>query len=105
MARCKLAWLRATCPVPPLRNGDLAIEHATLANRLCEGKQPEVLDVLAAAYAEAGRFPEAAATASKAMELATHQHNQPLANVLRTRIALYEAGRPYHETPSAAPQR
>ena len=35
------------------------------ANQLPGGEQPDVLDTLAAAYAEAGRFPEALATAPK----------------------------------------
>ena len=65
-----LAWLRATCPAAALRNGAEAIEHAQWANQLCGGRQPELLDTLAAAQAEAGRFPEAAATAHKALELA-----------------------------------
>ena len=60
-------------------------------------------DVLAAAYAEAERFPEALTTARKALELATQQKARALAEVLRTRIAFYEAGKPYREMPSASP--
>jgi tetratricopeptide (TPR) repeat protein len=93
------AWLRATCPVAAVRNGEDAIEHAQLANQLCEGKRPEVLDVLAAAYAEAGRFPEALGTAHRALELAQQQNNSSLADTVRARITLYEAGKPFHETP------
>lgn len=98
-AHYKLSWLQATCPLASLRNGAEAIEHAVQANRLCEGRQPEVLDALAAAYAEAGRFPEAAAIARKALELARHQDDQPLVDALRTRIARYESGKPYRQTP------
>ena len=54
---------------------------------------------LAAAYAEAGRFPEALGTARKALDLATRQQAQAMADVLRTRIALYEAGKPFHQPP------
>jgi tetratricopeptide (TPR) repeat protein len=105
VAHCKLAWLRATCPRASLRNGAEAVEHALQANRLCKGTQPEVLDALAAAYAETGWFPEALATARRAVELATRQKNPAFADALRTRIALYEAGRPFHQMqpPTASP--
>ena len=56
----------------------------------------------AAAYAEAGRFPEALAAARRALELATRQNDLAFADTLRTRIALYEAGRPFHQRPSAS---
>ncbi len=102
MAR-NLAWLRATCPVASLRNGDEAVALAQHANRLSGGHRPEVLDALAAAYAEAGWFPEALAAARKALELAGQQHDRALADALRARIALYEARRPYRQTPAAPP--
>jgi tetratricopeptide (TPR) repeat protein len=101
LAHCKLAWLRATCPVASLRNGGEAIEHAVQANRLCQGKQPEVLDALAAAYAEAGWFSEAVATAGKALALATQHNNGALADAVRARLARYEAGKPYYQVPSS----
>ena len=72
-AQKNLAWLLATCPAASLRNGVEAIEHARRANRLCGGERPDILDTLAAAYAEAGRFPEALATARNALELATRK--------------------------------
>ena len=83
-----------------MRNGDEAVALAQQANRLCGGKQPEILDTLAAAYAETGWFPEALATA-QALELALQHQDRALAEVLRVRIALYEAGRPYRQTPMA----
>ena len=98
VAHYQLAWLRATCPLASLRNGAEAIEHASQANQLCEGKRPEILDALAAAYAEAGWFPEALATIFKAVELAERQHNPAFASMLRKRITLYQARRPFHET-------
>lgn len=102
MARCKLAWLRATCPAASLRNGAEAIEQALQAERLAGAETPAVLDYLAAAYAEAAWFPEALATARKALQLATEQKDTAFANVLRTRIALYEAGKPFHQPPPPA---
>jgi Flp pilus assembly protein TadD len=97
-----LAWLLATCPVAALRNGAEAVHHARQANQLSDSKRPGILDTLSAAYAEAGRFPEALAAARKALELAVQQNNRPLVDALRAHIALYEAGRPYHQTPAAS---
>ena len=105
-AHSNLAWLQATCPQAALRNGAEAIEHAQQATQLLGGRRPAVLDTLAAAYAEAGWFPEALGTARQALDLAVQQGNQRLADALRARIALYEAGKPYRETPSpSAPVR
>jgi len=99
MVQRSLAWLRATCPLASLRNGAEALALAEQANRLYGGQRPDVLDTLAAAYAETGWFEEAQATARKALQLATQQDNRVLANGLRERIALYEARRPYRQTP------
>ncbi len=93
-----LAWLLATHPKASQRDGVKAIALAERANRLCGGQQPGALDTLAAAYAEAGRFSDALATARKALELAKRQDSRPMADSLRARIALYEAGKPYHQT-------
>jgi tetratricopeptide (TPR) repeat protein len=98
-AHSRLAWLLATCPEPSFRNGAEAIEHAERANQVCGGKRPDVLDALAAGYAEAGWFPEALAAARKALELATQQDKRALAEGLRARIALYENKRPYRQQP------
>ncbi len=104
-AHCHLAWLRATCPQASLRNGAEAIEYAQRANQLCGGGQPNVLDALAAAYAEAGRFPEALTAARRALDLATRQNSAALADNIRAHIALYEAGRPCRQPlPAAASQ-
>ena len=96
-AQISLAWLRATCVEASLRDGAAAIKHAERAIQLCEGRRVDALDALAAAYAEAGRFPEALAAAQEALELATQQNNRALADVLQARISLYEAGKPYRQ--------
>jgi tetratricopeptide (TPR) repeat protein len=93
-----LAWLLATYPEEVLRNGRDARELAERASRLCAGSRADVLDTLAAACAETGRFPEAMATAQKALELATKSNDRDLAAAVRARIALYEAGKPYYQT-------
>jgi hypothetical protein len=56
-----------------------------------------VLRILAAAYAEAGRFMEAKETAQRALEAANVQGNSALAGTLQDELALYELGLPYHK--------
>jgi tetratricopeptide (TPR) repeat protein len=100
--RKNLAWLRATCWEAALRNSSEAVELAQRADQLSGGKQPDVLDTLAAAYAAVGWFPEAQATARKALDMALQQNDRALAQAIQMRIALYEAGKPYRQAPPAA---
>jgi tetratricopeptide (TPR) repeat protein len=84
-----LAWLLATCPDSRIRDGKKAVDHGFQAALLTGWKDASVLDTLAAAYAEDGRFEDAVKTANKALTLAK-------ANVeLRSRLALYERGQPF----------
>jgi tetratricopeptide (TPR) repeat protein len=98
-AHLSLAWVLATSPGAALRDGNRAVELARKAERLGGGESPQILDTLAAAYAEAGRYPEAVETAKRALNLTATQNNQPLAEAIQARLKLYEAGSPYHEKP------
>ena len=93
-AQRNLAWMLATCPEPSVRNGDKAIALAEQANQFSEGKDPLILRTLAAAYAEAGRFPEAVLTAKQALALAVTQSNTGLTNELQREIGLYQTNSP-----------
>jgi tetratricopeptide (TPR) repeat protein len=93
-----LAWLLATCPDNSLRNGKKAVALAEQAGLISGAESPQLLDTLAAAYAEAGRFPEAIETARRALNLSAVQNNKPLAEVIQTRLKLYEAGSPFRDT-------
>jgi protein O-mannosyl-transferase len=93
------AWTLATTPNASLRNGAEAVALAGRAVQLSDGRDPAVLDTMAAAYAEAGRFPEALQTAHTAAKLAVEQSKQPLAESIKAKISLYEAHTPFHETP------
>ncbi len=79
---------------------------AEQANALTDGQQPFVLDVLAMAYAEAGRFDDARQTAAKALDLATAANLPGMASGIRQRLQLYQAGQPFRENPAnaAAPE-
>jgi tetratricopeptide (TPR) repeat protein len=93
------AWVLATCPRASVRNGREAVELARRAVQASGGKDPAVLDTLAAAYAETGRFAEAVETIRQALALATQQNAQPLIEGLKARMALYETKTPFRETP------
>ena len=96
-AQSNLAWLLATSAEPSLRNGPEAVLLAEQASRSSGAKKPLVLRILAAAYAEAGRFSEAAETAHDALQAADDEGNSALSDLLRKEIALYESGHPYHK--------
>jgi tetratricopeptide (TPR) repeat protein len=91
-----LAWVLATCPQAALRNGKEAVELAEQANQPAGGGDPSVLCILAAAYAEAGRFSEAVETAQQALRLAGAQSKTLLAGQLQAQLQLYQAGKPFH---------
>jgi tetratricopeptide (TPR) repeat protein len=92
------ARVLATSPETSVRNGAEAVGLAERAVHLSGGRDPETLDTLAAAYAEAGRFSEAVEAARRALALAAQLNNKPLAEALTARIALYEAKAPLRET-------
>ena len=56
-----------------------------------------LLGTLAAAYAEAGRFDDAAATAENARDLALSAGQTEVAEKNRKLLELYRAGQPYRE--------
>ena len=92
------AWVLATNPEAAVRNGADAVAFAERAARVSAGRQPRILATLAAAYAEAGRFPQALETARQALTLATRQSDRQLAEGLNAMIALYADQKPFRET-------
>jgi tetratricopeptide (TPR) repeat protein len=98
-AKNNLAWLLATSSEPSLRDGPKAVQLALQAVQLSGGLSPQILDTLAAAYAEAGQFPDAVETARRALQLSIAQNNQPLTEVIQNQLKLFEARSPYHEQP------
>jgi Flp pilus assembly protein TadD len=91
-----LAWIRATAEEPGVRDAGRALE---LAGRMGAGgvDQPSLLDTLAAAQAAAGKHAEAAATARRAMELATSAGDRAAVSKIDRRIRAYEAGQGWRE--------
>jgi tetratricopeptide (TPR) repeat protein len=89
------AWLLATARDASLRNGAEAVQLAERA-RDAAPDNPEVLDTLAAAYAEEGQFTRASTTAARALVLAKAQGNQALRTDIRDRLLLYAKNKPFH---------
>jgi Tfp pilus assembly protein PilF len=100
-----LAWYLATSSDPTLRDAGEAVRLAEIANQRSFGRHPAILDTLAAAYAESGRFPEALETARKALRLARARDEKALANDIAKHLALYRMGRPLRMPPPASHQR
>jgi tetratricopeptide (TPR) repeat protein len=93
----RAAWALATSPDAAARNGAEALEFAVRAIELSGGKDARVLDTLAAAYAEKGQFADAALTARRALARAVEENEAALAEAIKSRIALYDAGRAFRE--------
>jgi len=68
-----------------------AAGHFEQAANLTGMREPAILDILAAMYAETGRYQEAVTTARKALDLASRQGNAELAGSLRSSLERYEA--------------
>ncbi len=98
-ALANLAWLLATAPNAGLRQPDQAVAFAARADALTNHRDPEALDVLAAAYAAAGAFDRAMETADAALRLTAAG---PTADAIRARRALYAQHRAY-VMPAARP--
>jgi Flp pilus assembly protein TadD len=96
-----LAWILATSADPTVRNGTEAVQHAECACELTSFKETSMVGTLAAAYAEAGRFPEAVTTAESAVKLANACGQPHLADINNQLLPLYRAGIAYHERPTA----
>ena len=96
----ELAWLLAAHPDPARRDPARAVELAERAAALTGRAQPAVLDVLAAAYAAAGRLDRAIAAAETALDLAAAGRDD-VAAVIRQRLEGYRRAR----AAAAAPAR
>jgi tetratricopeptide (TPR) repeat protein len=92
-----LAWILASNPDDKLRDGVEAVRLAERACDLTHHREPLLIGTLAAAYAEAGRFPEAVTAAEKAEQLATAAGLTAVAVKNRHLLELYRVGKPYHE--------
>ncbi|MGO9243969.1 MAG: tetratricopeptide repeat protein [Verrucomicrobiia bacterium] len=94
-AQNNLAWVLAT--LPPAEGGD-SVRAVVSAQRACElsgNRVPGYLDTLAVAYAAAGRFDAAVATAQKAIDLARADGQAAFVKEIEARLELYRSGHAY----------
>jgi len=91
----ELGWILAASPDPGRRDPAEAIRLAESARTL-EGASPfRCLDLLAAAYAAAGRFEEAVVTGEEAGRAADQEADPAAARSIRARVALYRSRVPF----------
>jgi tetratricopeptide (TPR) repeat protein len=93
----RLAWILATAPQAELRNGQESVRMAERACELTGHKQAGLLATLAAAYAEAGRFPEAVSTAEQARDLAAGTGQKEAVSKYQSLLDMLKAGKPWRE--------
>jgi tetratricopeptide (TPR) repeat protein len=87
-----LAWYLATTGPADEASAAEAVRAGQRAARLTGERDAQVLDALAAAYASAGRFDQAVATAQRAVALSA---DAALAGAIRSRLSLYQQRRAY----------
>jgi tetratricopeptide (TPR) repeat protein len=92
-----LAWSLATSRDANVRNGKRAVELAEHACELTHDRVTIFIGTLAAAYAEAGRFDDAMATAQKTIALAKQRGETTLVQKNEELLQLYRAHEAYHQ--------
>ena len=78
-------------------------QAVALAERVAKqpgNDRPEILDTLAAAYAEAGDFTKAVQTAEAGLTNAREQNKAKLAAEIQQRLELYRQKKPYRDEPA-----
>lgn len=91
------AWLLAASAEASPEQVRSATSLAERAVALTQREDAAVLDTLGVAYAAAGRFTDAVATARSAADRARQGGQEDLARAVEDRIERYAAGQPFHE--------
>jgi len=92
-----LASIFAMHPDPRYRDAVRAVELARRASELTEQNNPSVEDLLAAAYAEAGRFAEAEETLRAAIQRVEKEGPEEALDRLKAHLTAVGAGEPLRE--------
>jgi len=92
-----LAWRLAVYTEAGFHDPQQAVELAERACTLTGHTSARLMDTLSVAYAATGRYDQAKAAASQALQLAQSTQQVERAKGIRARLGLYEAGRPYME--------
>ncbi len=89
------AWILASCSADNCRDGKKAVELATQACSLTGWTQPDLLDTLGVAYAEAGDFENAIKFENQALQYPQWAERE--GDGARKRLELYKQKKPYRE--------
>jgi tetratricopeptide (TPR) repeat protein len=90
-----LGRLLGTCPDDNVRDGKRAVEYATTACERTGWQNPQYLNTLAAAYAEARQFDEAVRYQNRALE--DPELRDDLRRAAMQRLELFRQNRPFRE--------
>jgi tetratricopeptide (TPR) repeat protein len=93
----QLAWLLATCPVESVRNGREAVKLATTACEQTNWQSSQLIDTLAAAFAEIGDFENALKHQRRAVSMGDLDEN--ILKQMNEHLSSYEKQRPLREKP------
>jgi tetratricopeptide (TPR) repeat protein len=88
-----IAWWLATSPAKLCRDGKTALRAAMQACELSHWTRSDVLDTLAAAYAETGDFGSAISWENQALQLTPA--SSPQHDIMKQRLRLYQQRKPY----------
>jgi tetratricopeptide (TPR) repeat protein len=97
VAANSLAWILATDRDQVVRNGDEAVRWAQVAVQGENERNPEYLDTLAAAYAEAAQYEKAVQVARQALSIAREGGAIDQIDSIEGRLRRYQSGRPFHD--------
>jgi Flp pilus assembly protein TadD len=89
----QLAWMLATTDVSAVRNGREAEALVTQIMERTGQQNARLFSILAAAYAEQGRFAEAVQAAQQALTLAKQQKIEPLIKQISEMLLQFKAKR------------
>ena len=89
------AWLLATCPDDAFRDGPRALKLARQAAGI--RRQAQIIDSLAAAYAELGQFEMAELMQQSAIALGRQNGTQSELIMYQQRLAFYQGHRPWRD--------
>ncbi len=90
-----LAWIKATCADPSVRDGKEAVSAATRACELTQWQYWSWIDTLAAAYAEAGDFKRAIKFQQQALRMSGSSESEQ--KDMRQRLSLYQQSQPFRD--------
>jgi hypothetical protein len=91
-----LAWSMATSPIDENRDGPISVELSQKAVAATQRKNLEMLDTLAAAYAEAEQFPDAVEVQLEAIALVP-EPDSSLGKDFEYRLRLYQSNLPFRD--------